>query len=215
MLRVEVRLKERAEWVKLLDPRDSTVFIASDPPPPIGEDVRLDLYVGPGGPHVILRGRIISRRVQGDAVLGPGFAVALGPYEREKINYLNAFVRGGLLDLRQSRRLPIRVEVCYTDRRGPQRAYSRDLNEEGIFVITEEPLAEDTALDLEIVLPYQTKPLVLSGVVSHTVLVEDEDVPGMGIRFQLTGAEKDAFLAVIETLHQKFVDGELPDQYLL
>ena len=39
----------------------------------------------------------------------PAARVALGGTEREKINYLNGFVRGGLLNLREKRRLPIRL----------------------------------------------------------------------------------------------------------
>ena len=85
MVRVEVRLKERSEWVQIFDPRDATVFVAGDDPPEIGQDVRIDLFAGSPGPRIILRGQIISRHTS-----PPGFSAALGVEERAKTNWLNA-----------------------------------------------------------------------------------------------------------------------------
>lgn len=213
MVRVEVRLKDRSEWVHVFDPRDATMFVADDDPPAIGQDVRIDLFVGVPGPRIIFRGQIISRRIAGDSALPRGFSAALGVEERAKTNWLNAFVRGGMIDLRERRRLPIRLEVEYTDG-GPRRAYTRDVNEEGIFVVTRTPMAEDREVDLLLHIP-GGEAQRLGGVVSHTVVVEDLDVPGMGIRLDFAGDAGDRFRAVIDELEDRFIAGELPDECLL
>lgn len=215
MVRVEVRLADRSEWIRVFDPRDFTLFVASDDPPSIGQDVRIDLQIGKPGPRIILRGQIISRRTRGDHTLPRGFSAALGVDERAKINWLTAYVRGGMIDLREKRRLPIRLKVAYTDNGGPQEAYSRDVNDEGIFIITESPIAEDRELDLLLHVPGFLEPLELSGVVSHTVVVEDEDVPGMGIRFELDDSLQARLTSIIDKLEKRFIEGELPDDCLL
>ena len=69
-------LSDKGDWVKVFDPRDSTIFVARDAPPAIGEQVRIDLVVGSHGPKVILRGKVIARRVKGDNALPRGCSVA-------------------------------------------------------------------------------------------------------------------------------------------
>jgi uncharacterized protein (TIGR02266 family) len=215
VVRVEVRLADRAEWIRVFDPRDFTLFVADEEPPGIGQAVRIDLFVGEPGPRIILRGQIIARRTRGDSSLPRGFSAALGVEEKAKVNYLTAFVRGGMIDLRENRRLPIRLAVSYTDERGPQKAYTRDINDEGIFVITQRPIAEDHTVDLLLHLPGYPEPLALSGEVSHTVVVEDEDVPGMGIRFVLDSGAQTRLTAIVDKLERRFIEGTLPDDCLL
>jgi uncharacterized protein (TIGR02266 family) len=215
VVRIDLVLGDKGDWVKIFDPRDSTIFVAGETPPKIGESVRVDLLVGQGGPRVILRGKVIARRVKGDSSLPQGCSVALGAEEREKINYLNGYIRGGLLDLRERRRLPIRLPVSYRDRSGPCQSFTRDLNEEGVFVVTEDPLPEETQLQLIIELLDGAEPLSLAGTVSHTVVVEDEDVPGMGIRFQFAAGEKERLTEVVDQLEERFLAGTLPEDCLL
>lgn len=215
MLRVELQLADPAEWVKVFDPHDSTLFIPDDEPPSVESEVRIDLYVGSEGPRVILRGRVISRRTVGDGSLPKGYSVALGPYEREKINYLNGYVRGGFIDLRETRRLPIRLRVDYGDTSGTATSFTRDINEEGVFVITKTPLPEGSSVSLMIYVPGFPQPLAVNGVVSHTVLVEDEDVPGMGLRFAFEAGQRDTFTAVVDNLSKRFESAELPDDCLM
>jgi Tfp pilus assembly protein PilZ len=215
VVRIDIELGDRSEWVKLFDPRDSTIFIAQDDPPRIGEEVRLDLVVGHSGPRVILRGKVIARRVKGDSTLPRGCSVALGAEEREKINYLNGFVRGGLLNLRERRRLPIRLECTYGGIDGPVNSFTRDINEEGVFVISEDPLPEESEIHLLLSFPGRPEPVSLAGVVSHTVVIEDEDVPGMGIRFQFGRDEQAGFVSLIDELEDRFVHGTLPEDCLL
>jgi hypothetical protein len=215
VLRLDLRLGEKTEWVKIFDPRDTTVFVPSDDPPLIGDYVRLDLMGGVSGPRVILRGKVIGRRVKGDSTLPRGFNLALGPEEREKVNYLNGFVRGGLLDLRERRRLPLRFPITYGGIKGPVSAFTRDINEEGIFIVSDAPLPEESELHMLLTVPIRNAPVELVGLVSHTVVVEDEDVPGMGIRFTMDESRMAEFGRLVDELELQFMENKLGDEHLL
>jgi hypothetical protein len=215
VVRLDLALADKSDWLKIFDPRDATVFVATDAPPAVGDAVRLDLVVGADGPKVILRGKVISRRTIADGALASGFSVALDAEEREKVSYLTGFVRGGLLDLRERRRLPLRFVVSYSSDRGDALAHTRDVNEEGLFIVTESPLPERTALRLFLTVPVHEDPIALTGVVSHTVVVDDDDVPGMGIRLTFAGNEAEAFARVIDELEARFNQSALGDQHLL
>ena len=206
MLRIDIRLAAASDWIRVFDSRDGTLFIAKQDAA-VGAAVRVDLVVGTGGPRVILRGTVISAR-------DGGCVVAIGPNERVKINYLNGYVRGGLLDLRERRRIPVRLEVTYGAVDGPQQTFTRDINEEGVFVVTESPLPEDSEVHLLITFPARPQPLSLTGVVSHTVVVEDEDVPGMGIVFRGDDATLAQLKTAIDELERRFLSNELPVELL-
>lgn len=109
----------------------------------------------------------------------------------------------------------MRLRVTYGGLDGPRESYTRDINEEGVFVVTEDPLPEESELHMQIVFPTEDQPLSLKGVVSHTVVVEDEDVPGMGIRFLHQGDEAASFAERIDALEQAFLAGKLPDECLV
>ncbi len=214
-MRINLKLNDKGDWVKVFQPRDATIFVASSDPPEIGTAVRLDIHVGQGGPKVIFRGKVIARRLQGDASLPKGCSVALGNDEREKINYLNGYVRGGLLNLREARRIPVRLKVTYGGMQGPVDSYTRDINDEGVFVVTKDPLPEESELHLFITFPTQNEPMSLTGLVAHTVVVADEDVPGMGIRFDLDDETRTELTKKVDALEKAFLSGQLSDQYLV
>lgn len=210
MLRLDLRLTAASDWIRVFDSRDGTLFVAKTPVPAVGSPVRVDVIVGTQGPRVILHGTVISTR--DDAT--PGAVIAIGANERVKINYLHGYVRGGLLDLREKRRLPIRLPVTYGGVDGPQKTFTRDLNEEGVFVVSESPLPEDSEVHLLVSFPGRDKPMSLSGVVTHTVVPEDEDVPGMGIVFQCTGAALTDLTAAIDEVEKAFLSDKLAEEYL-
>jgi len=212
--RVDVRLEDKADWVKIFDPRDFTIFVRTETPPAVGTPMRVDLAIGQEGARIILRGTVASRREHGDGNLAAGCTVVLGPQEKEKINYMNGFVRGGLLNLRERRRLPIRLPVTYGGINGPCKTFTRDINEEGIFVIAEQPLPEETQIHLIVTVPNREKPLSLSGEVTHTVLIEDEDLPGMGIVFA-KDSRGDELTQIIDELEEALLHGKLEDEFLL
>jgi Tfp pilus assembly protein PilZ len=213
--RIDLKLADKGDWVKVFDPRDSTIFVSQSDPAHVGEQIRLDLVVGSAGPRVILRGKVIARRMKGDASLPRGVSVALGPEEREKINYLNGFVRGGLLNLREMRRLPLRFPVTYGGIGGPCKTYTRDVNEEGMFIITEDPLPEGSEVHILLTVPIRGNAISLSGVVAHTVVVEDEDVPGMGIRLRFQGNQREEMIRLVDELERMFLENQFAEEFLL
>jgi Tfp pilus assembly protein PilZ len=213
VIRVDLRLQDKAEWVKVFDPRDCTLFVPLAEPPAVGASIRVDLILGDGGPRVLLRGTVMRTHETAEAGIPAGCLVALGAKEREKINYLNGFVRGGLLDLRERRRLPLRLPVTYGGIDGPCRTHTRDINEEGVFVVTDEPLPEESRVHLLITVPNRSKLLSLHGDVSHTVLAEDDDIPGMGIVFSEEDRTSE-LTAVIDELEAAFLAGTLADDLL-
>lgn len=206
-VRLELRLTSHSEWIKIFDPRDWTVFVPSEEPVEQGASLRIDLDVG--GWAVTLRGTVVGERED-----PRGVVVALGGSERDKINYLNGFVRGGLLNLREKRRLPVRLAVTYGAVEGPASTFTKDINEEGLFLFTDRPLPETSQIHMLVTIPGKPQPLSLVGKVSHTILAQDEEAPGMGIVFVLDDAQRLALAAVIKELEEQMVLGRLPTNSL-
>jgi len=203
-VRLELRLGSHSEWIKIFDPRDWTVFVPTDESMTNGATVRIDLDVG--GWLVTLRGTVVGSRNE-----PAGAIVALGATEREKINYLNGFVRGGLLNLREKRRLPIRLPVTYGAVEGPATTTTKDINEEGLFLFTDKPLPETSQIHMLVTVPGKDQPLSLLGRVSHTILAQDEEPPGMGIVFDLDDETRAQLAAVINDLESALARNALPD----
>jgi uncharacterized protein (TIGR02266 family) len=216
VVRLTLALADKTEWVKVFDPRGGGVFVATSEPPDAGTEVRVDLTVGGGGPRVILKGNVLWRRDEdgADGRSPRGCAVGLDVGDREKVNFLNGYVRGGLLNRRERRRLPLRLPVTYGGMNGPQKTFTRDINEEGAFILAESPLPEDTVLHFVIAVPGRPDPVELRGVVSHTVIVEDDDVPGMGVRFTMSESQEQQLVEMIDQLEHEFLAGGLPEDVI-
>lgn len=218
--RIELHLPSEADWLKVFNPREGTLRVELLAVVEIGDTVRVDLVVGGAAagdgdaPMVVLRGEVISVAPAAEAFAPATVTLALAASEREKINYLNGFVRGGLLNLRQRRRLPVRVPVTYGGIGGAVDTVSRDLGDDGIFVVTSEPLPEATKLHMFLRIPGLAQPLPLSGVVGHTVVPADGDVPGMGVTFVLDEESQAALAAVLDALERGLRDGTLPASML-
>jgi Tfp pilus assembly protein PilZ len=202
-IRLELRLSSQSDWIKIFDPRDWTIFVPTGDAVEQGTAVRIDLDVG--GWLVVLRGTVVGRRDE-----PAGAVVALGGTERDKINYLNGFVRGGLLNLREKRRLPIRLAVTYGAIEGPASTFTKDINEEGVFLFTDRPLPETSQVHMLLTLPGRAQPLSLIGKVSHTIVAHDEEPPGMGIVFDLDDAARDQLAEVVRELEAQLHAGKLP-----
>ena len=202
-VRLELRLANQSEWIKIFDPRDWTVFVPSDTKVGNGTPLRIDLDVG--GWMVTLRGTVVGVRDE-----PAGVVVALGGSERDKINYLNGYVRGGLLNLREKRRLPIKLAVTYGAVEGPATTFTKDLNEEGVFLFTDRPLPETSQVHMLITVPGKAQPLSLVGKVSHTIVPQDEEPPGMGIVFELDEPGRQLLTAVVKELEDELIAGRLP-----
>jgi len=202
-VRLELALTSQSEWIKIFDPRDWTVFVVTDQT--IEQGAALSIGLDVGGWRVNLRGTVVNHR--DDPV---GVVVALAGSERDKINYLNGFVRGGLLNLREKRRLPIRLQVTYGAVEGPANTYTKDINEEGVFLFTDRPLPETSQVHMLVAVPGKPQPLSLVGKVSHTITLGDDEPPGMGIVFDLDATQKAALGAVVKELENALLEGTLP-----
>jgi Tfp pilus assembly protein PilZ len=205
-VRFELRLHSQSEWIKIFDPRDWTVFVPTEETIENGTPLRIALDVG--GWAVTLRGTVVGVREEPSGIL-----VAVAASERDKINYLNGFVRGGLLNLRRKNRLPIKLQVTYGAIEGPEQTFTRDINEEGLFLFTDKPLPETSQVHMLVTVPGKQQPLSLMGKVSHTILAEDDEPPGMGIVFDLDDdAQRANLAAVIRELEELMEKNALPEQ---
>lgn len=203
-MRLVLSLASASEWIKVFDPRCWTVFVPGSQIAQPDQPVRLDVQVGEW--EVTLRGLVVSMRSDPD-----GIVVALGPDERDKINHLNGFVRGGLLNLRTRRRLLVRLPVTYGAVEGPAKTFTKDLNEEGAFLFTDNPLPETSQLHMLITMPGRSEPLSLRGSVSHVILPDDEMPAGMGVLFQLDEPQRAALVAAVAALEAALEAGTLPE----
>jgi Tfp pilus assembly protein PilZ len=201
--RLDLRLSNHTEWLKIFDPRDWTLLVPASEPIEPGVTLGIDLDVG--GWRVTLRGTVVGHREE-----PPALVVALGGAERDKINYLNGFVRGGLLNLRVRRRLPVKLPVTYGAVEGPEATFTRDINEEGLFLFTRKPLPETSQVHMLVSLPGRAQPLSLIGKVSHTVLEQDEEPTGMGIVFDLDDATRSELAEIVRDLEIQLDAGKLP-----
>jgi uncharacterized protein (TIGR02266 family) len=214
VIRLTLPLAEKSDWLRLFDPRGGGLFVPTPNPPAVGAEVRVDLTVTTGGPRVILKGNVLWRRAEPDGRSPAGCSIGLSVEDREKINFLNGFVRGGLINRRERRRLPLRLPVTYGGLEGPIKSFTRDINDDGIFVVAEAPLPEGTVVHMVVNVPGRSSPLQLKGSVGHTVIPEDDDVPGMGIRFQLTPEEQRDLTGLIDDLEKAFFAGTLPEDVI-
>jgi uncharacterized protein (TIGR02266 family) len=205
--RLELRLSSHSEWLKVFDPRDWTILVPVSEAIESGTALRLDLDVG--GWLVTLRGTVVTQREDPLAVV-----VALSGAERDKINYLNGFVRGGLINLRGKRRLPIKLSVTYGAVEGPETTFTKDINEEGVFLFTDKPLPETSQVHMLLSLPGRPQPLSLVGKVSHTVVDQDDEPPGMGIVFELDDATRSQLVEIVRELEAQLRAGLLPKNTL-
>jgi Tfp pilus assembly protein PilZ len=202
-VRLELRLGNQADWIKIFDPRDWTIFVPTPEKVANGDSLRIDLDVG--GWLVTLRGTVVGTRQD-----PTGVVVALAAGERDKINYLNGYVRGGLLNLREKRRLPIRLAVTYGAVEGPANTFTKDINEEGLFLFTDKPLPETSQVHMLVTVPGKPQPLSLVGKVTHTILAQDEEPPGMGIVFDLDDGGRENMQGVVRELEELMKAGQLP-----
>jgi uncharacterized protein (TIGR02266 family) len=205
-IRLELRLNSQSEWIKVFDPSSWTIFVPTEETSiEDGTPMRLDLDVG--GWLVTLHGNVVGTREEPN-----GLIVALAATEREKINYVNGFVRGGLLNLRRKNRLPIKLSVTYGAVEGPAKTFTKDINEEGVFLFTDKPLPETSQVHMLVTVPGKQQPLSLMGKVSHTILAQDEEPPGMGIVFDVNDTEREQLIAVMKELEAMLEKNALPEE---
>jgi hypothetical protein len=214
--RLKLHLIERSDFTKFQDPSagGQGLFVPGNDPPGVGEPVTVEV-VFQGGPRVLFHGVICWRRATGDARTRPGVGVSVDSAERSKMNYILGYVRGGLIDARERRRLPVRLRVAYSSPRGRRINFTRDINEEGAFVRASE-LLEVGAKTLLLVSPPggEYKPIEIHGLVARQQA--DAGERGVGVRFEFASTdERERITAFVTKLESDYLDGRLPDEVLL
>jgi Tfp pilus assembly protein PilZ len=214
--RLKLHLVDRADFVRYHEPSlgPGGLFVPGTDLPGIGERTLVEV-VFQGGPRIPLRGLVRWRRTAGDSRARPGVGVEPDSTEAAKLNYLHGYVRGGLLDVRERRRLPVRLRVAYAGAHGRRLNFTRDLNEEGAFIRTSEVLELGATLQLLVSPPggeYRPIEVVATVARQHGALSDR----GAGLLFTFATPEAQslwqAFVARLET---DYLDGRLPDDALI
>ncbi|HEY2742965.1 MAG TPA: PilZ domain-containing protein [Polyangia bacterium] len=213
MTRLKLHLVDRTDFHKYYEAA-SGMFIPGSEPPNVGERVTVEV-VFQGGPRVLLHGVVLWRRTAGDARARPGSGVGIDGAEQAKIRYLLGYVRGGLIDVRERRRLPVRLRVAYTGQKGRRVNFTRDLNEEGAFVRTAEMLDLGAATTLVISPPGgDYRPVEVAATVTRQH--SEGNDRGVGVRFDFKDdLERTRWAAFVQKLESDYLDGRLSDDVLL
>lgn len=186
------------------------LFVATSDPPGVGASVFLEV-VFVTGPRIFLRGVVTWRRLQsGDPRVKRGVGIQAHPNERNKLAYINDWVKGGVGEQRGLRRLPVKLRVTYKARSGHRVNFTRDLSEKGLFIYSQELILLGTSVELFLAtLDGDESPLALSGRVSR--LVEDREQRGMGIhlRFPVEAWQR-RYLEFVADLEDRYLRGDLP-----
>lgn len=212
MARLKLHLVERTDFTKFFDP-SSGLFVPGTDPPAVGSDITVEI-VFQKGPRVLLRGTCAWRRSTGDARARPGAGITVDSSESAKLAYVFGYVRGGLIDARRRRRLPVRLRVAYSSARGRRVNFTRDLHEEGAFVRTAELFVVGACTQLLISPPGKDyRPIDVHGTVTRTEANGDR---GVGVRFDFDSDRQRKLLeAFVLKLENDYLDGRLPDDVLL
>ncbi|MCA9668531.1 MAG: protein kinase [Myxococcales bacterium] len=212
MRRLKLRVPSHEDWDRFFDPNifGGGIFCPTQDPPEVGTPVRVEItFVA--GPRFYVRGAVTWRRPKlNDPRARAGVGVQVHPSERNKVVYVNSWVQGGVQDKRHLRRLPVKLRVTYTARAGRRINFTRDLNEEGVFVRSQELLEKGTMIKLLLMPPGNGRPFDLRGQVTRVVESRDERGMGIKLRFKSDDAEK-AWADTVDGLERAFLSGELPD----
>jgi len=202
------------DFHKYHDAPGASLFVPGADPPNVGERVTVEV-IFQGGPRVLLHGFIMWRRTAGDARARAGSGIGIDAAEQSKLRYLIGYVRGGMIDVRERRRLPVRLRVAYSGAKGRRVNFTRDLNEEGAFVRTAEMLEFGASTVLQISPPGgEYKPVEVQATVTRQ---SSEGVDrGVGVRFDFKDDQERArWAGFVGKLESDYLDGRLPDDVLM
>ncbi len=211
---IKLQILDRADFKKYHDATSPAgLFVPLPDPLPTGTAVRVEVIFH-DGPRIALRGTVRWRRTTGDSRTKPGIGVGLEESEKNKLNYILAYVRGGLLDVRRRRRLPIRLRLSYASPKGRRVSHTRDVHEEGAFIVSSEPLEVGSTVMLAISPPGGNyKPIEVRAVVLRH---QGEAETGMGVRFDFpTPSERTRFSEFIQRLENDYASDQLDDRSLV
>jgi uncharacterized protein (TIGR02266 family) len=93
------------------------------------------------------------------------------------------------VERRRSPRSPLVVRVSYSTVDALFSEFTRNINEGGLFIETENPPAPDTRVALQFQLPGGEQPIQARGRVTWVRGRSPEGPPGMGVEFEHLGSE--------------------------
>jgi hypothetical protein len=217
MQRLPLQLTDRHQWYDHFtgDENDAVLFCPTPTPPPAGSSVLVDLHFQ-SGPRIFLKGVVIWRRTRpsSNTRFASGAGIRIRGSDGPKIDFVNGYSRGGLLDQRGgARRLPVRLRTTYATPSGRRMNFTRDISETGVSLGCKTPAPLKSPLKMEIVFPSTIGTFWLQGwVVRH---IEDDRGAGMAVsltfadqgqRYELAGA--------LRRLEKLLMEGTLPEQHL-
>jgi uncharacterized protein (TIGR02266 family) len=214
--RLKLHILEPTDLLRHLDPVASggpSVFVAGAPTVNVGDRATIEVAFN-AGPRVLLLSTVSWRRAAGDARTRPGVGCTVDAREQPKIDYLLGYVRGGLVDARQLRRLPVRLRVTYEGHKGRRINFTRDISQEGAFVRTSEAFDPGARTTLLISPPKPYRSIQVRATVRRR---QDSALErGIGVQFDFESTqERQRMLAFVQRLEADYLEGLLPDEALL
>ncbi len=214
--RLRLRLTQREDFAKFYEGQGQ-LFVPTTEPPAVGSLVTLEVIFH-NGPRVVLRGSTQWRRPasSSDVRARPGAGIRAEASESAKIHFLEGYARGGLIDVRERRRLPVRLRVVYVGEKGQRISFTRDVNDEGAFVRTSELLPAGKATLIRLLPPMAIGYPSVS--VNAQVIRQQNDGAerGVGVRFVFEDeASRTQFSRFFAKLEEDYLSGNLPESALL
>ena len=97
---------------------------------------------------------------------------------------------------RKHPRVPIGVIVRVENNGSSRRYYSKDISAGGVYLLAENPMAEETSVELELYLPLISSPVHASGEV---VWIQRQNPSGFAVQFkEISEAAQDLIRWVVE-----------------
>lgn len=200
-MKATVRLAQDDDWHELFDAEAKSLLVPGAKAA-VGDQVTAELVFPQHGPIVRMSGRCT-------AVTSEGLLLQLPPTERPKVNYVNAYVRGGMLNVRRRPRVPVRLDVAYGGVAGTVQTVCRDINDEGVFIITDEPLPVGSRLHLMLSIAIFGASIQLAGRVAHNATPPKFDVTGMGVVFEASTEQRRQLTDLLQQIEEALRDGRL------
>jgi len=108
------------------------------------------------------------------------------------------------VERRQSQRAPVTLRVRYATIDAMFSEFTRNINEGGLFIETETPLALDEQVQMQFRLPGVEDPFKVSGRIAWVSEPGGDEPPGMGVEFE--NLDRDARRKIDEIVQSLRVD---------
>jgi uncharacterized protein (TIGR02266 family) len=196
-LDVSLRLDDRTVSAETTDLSLGGMFLVSDAPVSVGDELEFMLFLPGGMPAVEGRARVVHTRHPAHDDVLPGFGLQFVSADTEGLRrYLIGLIRGDVAPAKDERRKHGRIKrtlsTHLTAPRHAEKAQVRNISMGGALLETEIPPIEGSQTEMTIVHPLTLQKLRLTGKVVRETGAEEESadqVRGTGVAFD--GMQKD------------------------